>query len=413
MLEHRYNVLLPQKRSEWRSPSHRWFPFEIENQRRFRLTARISDGKIVWRGWFDDREDADAFLEALGRHLVLDVPMPRELWRLPTPAWHPGIAPWVTYDFATLDFITTTSASNQTYNVPADFNSLNNTIHVVSHGANGASSGTSGGGGGYAAKANVSLTPSGTATYRLRAANSGSGTTNASWFNGTSLAGSSVGIQGASGATGAPTTSGVGDTLNAGGNGGTGSSIGGGGGGGGAAGPTGVGAVGGNQGNAPGDGGGGAGANGGSNGSTASGGNSGAGGNNRLGTGGGAADGGAGSSGGGGGGGENSVGGGHAGGTGSLDPVWDATHGPGGGGGGGGEGDDDPKGGSAGGAGGAGGLYGGGGGGGGNGNGDGVGGAGKQALIVVEYTVAVAGGGFKPGRGLTHSVLIYSRRLVA
>lgn len=159
----------------------------------------------------------------------------------------------------TVEFLTSTSASDQTYNVAEDFNVADNYVGVVSAGSHGSSgqgantgSGGGGGGGGFAAKSNISLTPGGAAPYRLRAANTGSGTGSACWFNGTSLAASSVGVQCAAntasvpnGKAGAVTTSAVGDVTNAGGDGGngtTGSGDRGGGGGGGAAGPDGVGA---------------------------------------------------------------------------------------------------------------------------------------------------------------------------
>lgn len=152
----------------------------------------------------------------------------------------------------TVIFLTVTNAANQTWNVPSDWDSVNNFVEVISHGASGGGGvdvgqGYFGGGsGGYAKKAAISLTPGGTATYRLRDRNSGSGTAAACWFNGTTLALSSVGIQGAGGQTGAVTTSGIGTTLRAGANGGNGflDANGDGGGGAGAAGLTGVGGAG-------------------------------------------------------------------------------------------------------------------------------------------------------------------------
>lgn len=162
----------------------------------------------------------------------------------------------------TVEFITTTSASNQTYNVAADFNVSDNYIGVVSHAGNSSSAlintrgGGGGGGGGFADKSNLSLTPGGTTTYRLRAANAGTTDGAACWFGGTSLAGSSVGIRGgsqaastANGAAGASITNAVGDNKRPGGAGGqasTGTGNRGGGGGGGAAGPDGDGGNGGN-----------------------------------------------------------------------------------------------------------------------------------------------------------------------
>ena len=60
----RGKMLLPQKRKEWIASSQRSTTFGIENQTRWRLDARLNDGHLVWRGWFDDREDCDEFLWA-------------------------------------------------------------------------------------------------------------------------------------------------------------------------------------------------------------------------------------------------------------------------------------------------------------------------------------------------------------
>lgn len=142
--------------------------------------------------------------------------------------------------------------TNQTWNVPSDWTSVNH-VEVISHGGSGASSngggdpaGGGGGGGGYARQDNISLTPGGTATYQLGVADDGPNAAGASWFNGASLAASSAGICGGNsasgtvGGAGATTTGAIGTTVRAGGNGANGGSPVGGGGGG-AAGPTGVG----------------------------------------------------------------------------------------------------------------------------------------------------------------------------
>lgn len=149
-------------------------------------------------------------------------------------------------------FLTSTSTDNQTWTVPSDWNSNENTVEVISHGAFGssgagapvagtASGGGGGGGGAYAKKSNITLTPGGSATFRLRASGvAGATDADASWFNGTSLANSSAGVRGAGGQTAGSVTNGKGDVLRAGGAGGNGGSgpVAGGGGGGGAAGPS-------------------------------------------------------------------------------------------------------------------------------------------------------------------------------
>ena len=141
----------------------------------------------------------------------------------------------------------TTTGSLQTYAVPSEWNNSGNTVICIGGGAGGGYGGgdygAGGAGGSYASSSNVSLTPGGSASYRV--GTGGAAVTSASagnpggdtWFNGTTLAASSVGGQG--GAAASSTTGGVGSTANsigtvkkAGGNGGSRSGNGGGGGGG-------------------------------------------------------------------------------------------------------------------------------------------------------------------------------------
>lgn len=161
----------------------------------------------------------------------------------------------------TTTFLTTTSASDQTWTVLAAWNSGDNSLNVISAGAHGVHGDTSadnggdgGGGGGFAKATNQPLTPSGSSKYRLRDANVGTGVANACWIGGsgtTTLATSLCGIQSAGGRTAGSITSAIGSTKNAGGGGGAGAGAipcgpgGGSGGGGGAAGPNGGGSNGG------------------------------------------------------------------------------------------------------------------------------------------------------------------------
>lgn len=149
-------------------------------------------------------------------------------------------------------YLTTTSAGNQSWSVLPAWNISDNKLEIVSHGGNsGTAPGGGGGGGGYSTRSNVSLTPGGTMTYRLRAGGSGTGDAGASWLNATTFAASSCGVRGAAngvnavGGAGALTTSATGATNRAGGSGGGGFSSccdpDASGGGGGAAGPTGIG----------------------------------------------------------------------------------------------------------------------------------------------------------------------------
>lgn len=242
-------LLQPVPQSEWREPSLAQPKDQFGNQNRtwFRLSARLNDGALRWRGWFDSREDADAFLWAIATGRLVHEPA---LWRLPTPAWHPDLGRDLAYELATTSLLTTTSASNQTYNVPSDYRAAGSAIDVIASGGSGAvrrnlNSGsgtvaaTGGSGGGWSQKVNLSLTPGGTATYRLSVGGatvsgaalgtSTDGNNGAdAWFNGTTLAGSSVGAKGglggkaaaattAAGVAGGASASGIGSSKNSGG----------------------------------------------------------------------------------------------------------------------------------------------------------------------------------------------------
>lgn len=421
----RGKLLIPQRPIDWRAPSQRKAVYGIEDQTRFRLTASLDDGHVVWRGWFDDREDADAFLlAAISGSLGYE----RELWDLPTPAWRPDIGEGLFYDFATVTFLTASPGSNQTYTTPQDWNNANNSVQAHGGGGGGGKQSsarggaTSGGGSAWAKGTNIVLGSS--ATYQLGLAGVG-GTSLAgaqdgtaggdTWFNGATFGASSVGAKAGTGGKGdnvvtfgtgglasACIGGAAGGTLNPGatyskngGDAGAYSSLAGSGGG--AGGPNGVGAAGGTTANlsTPGGGGNGGGSTGGAGGAVAGG----AGGNNSGGTGGGAAGANAlaagsnGTAGGGGGGaGDRGTGNGDggAGGNGGAGTEHDSTHGSGGGGATGGA----NFGTGSGGKGGNGGAYGGGGAAGGDGrtggaptnSSQGLGGDGGAALLVLTYT---------------------------
>jgi hypothetical protein len=276
---HRYRALVPVRQGEWREPSlaQPKDQFGNQNRTRFRLVARLNDGHVRWRGWFDSREDADAFLHALARHVVLGEPMPRSLWELPTPAWHPAIGPHVTYDFATVQTLTSGAGSNQSWTSQSDWNNSDNTIQAIGAGASGGATrgsvahDTGGGGGGCSGITNFAVDVPGTTTATWQVGVGGpqvSRTSNGStvgtnggdtWFNATTLAASSVGAKGGiggaagtgsrSGGAGGDAASGVGTTKTSGGRGGnlTGGSGGGGSGGGGAGGLNGDGSAGGDD----------------------------------------------------------------------------------------------------------------------------------------------------------------------
>ena len=227
----RARFLLPVRDQEWRTPSQTLPKDEFGNdgvRTKFRLTARLSDGFVVWHGWFEDRAGADAFLFSV---LTGSLRYERELWRLPTPEWHPGIGENLTYDFATVTFLTTTGAN--TYNVPSDWANSGSKIDCIGGGGGGGVGagttnryGAGGGGGGFGRKSNFSLTPGGTASYSIGVSGAGqsrsaAGGTNGgsggdTFFDNTTYASATVGATGGTGGAGAnnalPTNGGVGGT---------------------------------------------------------------------------------------------------------------------------------------------------------------------------------------------------------
>jgi hypothetical protein len=102
-------------------------------ERRYRIRERLNDGAVYRTFWFDDRDDADAFLWAA---ITGSLRYERDLWRLPVPCWEPGW-PDVTYDFVTQAALTSVSAGNQNYTVASDFNAANNNIQAVGSGGSG------------------------------------------------------------------------------------------------------------------------------------------------------------------------------------------------------------------------------------------------------------------------------------
>ena len=303
---------------------------------------------------------------------------------------------------------------NQTWAIPSDWNSSNNTVECIGSGGRGADgvlstrSGGAGGGGAYAKITNLSLSYPGNVTYAVGAYASTSSGANAmlqeTYFNGTASSTASLSCafgkpaSATTGGTGGSAADSTGTVENNGGNGGNGrtTSRKPGGGGGGAGGPSGVGANGATANDTiDGGGAGGGGSNNGAIGNAGSGTTGGNGGNGGGGSGGGSGgtagnpgSNGTANSGGGGGGGGGGTGTGGRGGNGAGDQAFDTTHGAGGGAGGGGASSATADGGT-------GGTYGGGGGGGYGGGGatSALGGIGGQGIIVITYTPAGGGGG--------------------
>lgn len=126
----------------------------------------------------------------------------------------------------TVIFLTSPTGSNQTWTVPEDWNSASNTIEVFGAGGSGGATlsgstltaaASGGGGGGYSKISNLSLTAGGSVTYQIGGAGAAvseaaNGVVNgnaggATWFNGTTLGGSSVGASGGGGGTGSQSNS--------------------------------------------------------------------------------------------------------------------------------------------------------------------------------------------------------------
>lgn len=228
---------------EWREPSTAQRKDQFGNQNRTRFRIRLGAQKHSKCAlWFDSRDDADFFLHSLVNWSLYDIPVPREDWRLPNEVWgDPELWPGLEFDFATVTFLTSTSASNQTWTVASDWNSASNTVTVIASGGSGGvrcgstasstqATASGGSGAGCSQQTNISLTGGASATYRLPAGGTGVTTAGGSsqignsgadaWFNGTTLGGSSVGAKagtggiantsGASGASGGAAGSGVG-----------------------------------------------------------------------------------------------------------------------------------------------------------------------------------------------------------
>lgn len=194
----RAKFLFPLKKKEWITPSQAQSKdcFGKENQTKFRIRARLNDGHVVWCGWFDDREDFDAFLWAIASNTLA---YEKPLWKLSTPMWMPDMGESLSYDFATVTFYTSPTGSNQTWTAPSDWNTGSNSIEGIGGGGSGGvrfgsvNIGCTGGGGGaYSKIINFSLTSavyqisSGGAGVTISSSGGSVGTSaTATWFNST------------------------------------------------------------------------------------------------------------------------------------------------------------------------------------------------------------------------------------
>ena len=139
----RAKFLKPVLTKQWRTPSCAQKKDQLgnENHTRFKVEARLNDGHLVWRGWFDDRGDFDAFLWSM---LNGTLAWERPLWDLSTPSWYPGLGEHVTYYFAT-QVIKTTPTGSSSYTIPADWSAVNN-IDTIGGGGSGSAANMTGGG---------------------------------------------------------------------------------------------------------------------------------------------------------------------------------------------------------------------------------------------------------------------------
>lgn len=198
----RAKFLMPMNKRDWRTLSRAQIKnFKgDENHSMFRIRAKLNDGFVKWVGWFDDREDFDAFLWAITTDTLK---YERALWDLPNVSWSPDIGENLSYDFATTTFLTT-AGSLQSYSTPIDWNNGNNIIECIGGGGGGgvvrrtsgnAAYGAGGGGAGYGKYSN--LTISGSVSYQngsgaTAVSRTTDGATNGNaggdtWFNGSSF----------------------------------------------------------------------------------------------------------------------------------------------------------------------------------------------------------------------------------
>lgn len=218
-------ILMPMKRSFW-SPSNYISKDEFGNDTiryRFIATIRYHDGKIAWRGTFEDRDDFDAFAFAYASGSLR---YERELWKLSIPYWTPAPFEDLPILLAVTVILTSTTG---TYTIPGDWNSGDNIIHMIGAGGSGAAvfgpafgmaDAGGGGGGGYARQTNYPVDAGTSVSYGAGTGGSGrsAGTSSTAtpgiaggntFFNGTSYAAAPIGATGGNGGTGTFTSGAV------------------------------------------------------------------------------------------------------------------------------------------------------------------------------------------------------------
>lgn len=167
-------LLMPIPQWQWREPSAAQ-PIDTlggRNHTIFWVETWQIDGGLVDRQTTYDRDEFDALL-----------------WRLPR-------MPGLRHIWAASTVLSATPGSLLTYEVPADWNSADNKIECIGGGGDGSTSRgsgtgvTGGAGGSYGYFDNLTLTPGGTADYRI------GGAAQSTWFNGADYASAPTGAPG-------------------------------------------------------------------------------------------------------------------------------------------------------------------------------------------------------------------------
>lgn len=253
--------LMSVPKKEWMPSSQSISKDQLGNdtiRTRFRVRARLNDGFVKWIGWFDDRNDMDAFLWAVAKGTLK---YEKYLWDLSLPNWNPDIGEELSYDFLTIQYLT---GSSGTYIRPVDWNATNNVAYAIAGGGGGArrnntNQAGAGGAGGGACSGTANLNLEASVSYQVGGSGIGgttlgqSGTPGGdSWFNApvsspsyasaNPAAKGGLGSTNGNGALGGDAAAGIGSARFSGGTGGNGQTTNGaGGGGGGAAGQNAVG----------------------------------------------------------------------------------------------------------------------------------------------------------------------------
>jgi len=148
-------ILVPVPHLQWREPSLSQPRDALgnQNQTRFRVRARLHDGHIAWAGWFDDRDELDAFYWDLAQHIGCGGNAPNlhhfnDVWG------DPELLPHLSFELATQVFYSGNNNYTQV-NRPNDWDDTFNTARAVGPGGGGgirtvASHSNVGGGGGGA-----------------------------------------------------------------------------------------------------------------------------------------------------------------------------------------------------------------------------------------------------------------------